>query len=270
MAANKGLSKEILEMAQKFGADVAGIASVDDLQNSPSHTIHHKLEHYQGVGSRDDGVTSPGKIAWPSGALSAIVIAVAHPEDKPELDWWQRGVQGGTPGNRKLISINAKLSGWLESENGIKTKNLPYHIEYGGIFLKDAGVQAGLGCIGRNNLFVSKKYGPRVRLRALLLYVELPPTGPIEFDPCLNCAKPCLAACPQRAFQKQVYRREDYKMDDLPGRDGYFSRDLCSQQMKQDIYASGETRLNPEHWDNQGPPVKYCRRCEFSCPVGKI
>lgn len=270
MAANKRLSKQILEMALEIGADVAGIASVDALKNSPSHMVYGKLDHYRGVGTREDSIVAPGAIAWPTGTQSAIVIAISHPEDKPELDWWQGGLKGGTPGNRELMRINTELCRWLENDKGIKTESLPYHIEFGGIFLKDAGVLAGLGCIGENNLFVSKLYGPRVRLRAVLLDIELPPTGPIEFDPCLNCAKPCLVACPQRAFRTQVYRREDYKIDGLPGRDGYFSRDLCSQQMKQDIYASGQSKLNPEQWDDQGPPVKYCRRCEFSCPIGKI
>ncbi len=270
MAANKRLSKQILEMALKSGADLAGIAGVDALKNSPSHIIFGKLDHYRGVGSRQDNVDAPVKIAWPAGALSAVVIAISHPEHKPELDWWQAGIKGGTPGNRALMRINTELSGWLEKEKGIKTKRLPYHIEFGGIFLKDAGVLAGLGCIGQNNLFVSKQYGPRARLRAVLLDIELPSSGPIDFDPCSACTKPCLAACPQRTFQNQVYRREDYKIDGLPGRDGYFSRDLCSKQMKQDIYAGGQNKLNPEQWDDRGPPVKYCRRCELACPVGKI
>lgn len=270
MAADKRLSKQLLEKALKLGADLAGIAGVEALKNSPSHLIYGKLDHYAGVGSRGDGIVAPGTIAWPTGALSALVIAIAHPEDKAELDWWQGGLEGGTPGNRELIRINAQLSDWLEKEKGITAKNLPYHIEFGGIFLKDAAVLAGLGCIGQNNMFVSKKFGPRVRLRAMLLDIEMAPTGPVDFDPCLNCAKPCLAACPRRAFQQQVYRQEDYKIEGLPGRDGFFSRDLCSKQMKQDIYASGESKLNMIRRDEPGPPVKYCRRCEFSCPVGKI
>ncbi|MEA3231699.1 MAG: hypothetical protein U9Q05_08095 [Thermodesulfobacteriota bacterium] len=63
------------------------------------------------------------------------------------------------------------MSIWLEKEKGITAEKLPYHIESGGIFLKDAAALAGLGCIGKNNMLVLMKYGPRVRLRALLLNI---------------------------------------------------------------------------------------------------
>jgi epoxyqueuosine reductase len=270
MTAEKKLTEQILKKTLELGADLAGMASIETLKNSPSHIIYGKLNHYRGVGSKEDVSVAPGKIAWPSGALSAAVIAVVHPEDKPELDWWQSELKGGTPGNRELRKISSGLSDWLEKEKGITAKKLPYHIESGGIFLKDAAALAGLGCFGKNNMFVSVKYGPRVRLRALLLNIELPSTGPVEFDPCLNCEMPCRAACPRHAFHARVYHREDYNIDGLPGRDGFFSRDLCNSQMEQDTSASGENKINMERRREPDVPVKYCRRCEFSCPVGKI
>jgi len=77
----------------------------------------------------------------------------------------------------------------------VPTWPLPYHIENGGIYLKDAAVLAGLGTIGRNNLLITPEFGPRVRLRALLAGVDLPPTGPAGFDPCEGCPAPCLTDC---------------------------------------------------------------------------
>jgi epoxyqueuosine reductase len=47
-----------------------------------------------------------------------------------------------------LISINDGLSKWLEEKKGVETKKLPYYIEQGGVFLKDAAAMAGLGCSG--------------------------------------------------------------------------------------------------------------------------
>jgi epoxyqueuosine reductase len=41
---------------------------------------------------------------------------------------------------------------------------------------------AGLGCIGKNNLLVNQIYGPRIRLRAILLDAALPSIRAVEFN----------------------------------------------------------------------------------------
>jgi epoxyqueuosine reductase len=75
----------------------------------------------------------------------------------------------------------------------------------GGIFLKDAAVLVGLGCIGRNNLLLTPELGSKVRLLAMLLEAELAPTGPIDFYPCEGCEEFCRKACPQNAFGETVF-----------------------------------------------------------------
>ena len=135
-----------------MGASVAGIASVEALKNSPSHVVFEKLDGFDRVRPMDPGDAAPGQTAWPVNAGSAVVVGVEHSEDKPELDWWQEGLRGGTLGNRILMDITSKLANWLEKGTGYKTYKLPYHFERGGIFLKDAAVVAGLGCIGKKNL----------------------------------------------------------------------------------------------------------------------
>jgi epoxyqueuosine reductase len=165
---NKNIQKEIIEKAREFGADLAGIANVENLKNSPSHLIYGKLGEYNTVGDKPPEELKRGEIAWPQNAKSAIIIAVEHPEDKPELDWWKADHKGGTPGNGILISINNQLVEWLQNEKKIKAKSLAYHIEHKGIFLKDTAAIAGLGCIGKNNILITPQYGPRVRLRAIL------------------------------------------------------------------------------------------------------
>jgi epoxyqueuosine reductase len=88
------------------------------------------------------------------------------------------------------------LSEWIAHTFSIKTYKLPYFVEKDGIFLNDAAVYAGLGCIGKNNLVISPEYGPRIRFRALLLNKEAKSTDPCEFNPCENCGQPCRSACP--------------------------------------------------------------------------
>ena len=265
---DKDINAQIIEQAINFGASVAGIANVEVLKKSPSHVVFGKLDRYNTAGMKDSGNAAPGQITWPDNAGSAVVVGVEHPEAKPELDWWQDGFRGGTRGNSILIDINSRLSVWLAKEKGYKTHKLPYYIENGGIFLKDAAVMAGLGCIGRSNLFVTPGYGPRVRLRAILLDAELPATGAMEFNPCKGCDMPCRTACPQAAFQKRIYRKFELGLDALPGRSGVFSRQLCNDQMEMDI--NNCEKIEVKEHDRPVKLIKYCRLCEFTCPVGKV
>jgi len=186
---SQGLIQVINEKAVELGADLVGIANIADLKLSPSHAISEKMTEFNGVGTSKEDGNNRGVVTWLDGFKSAVVIAVAHPVVKPEMDWW---VSGNTSGNHQLIRIVSGLATWLESEAGIKCSQIPYHIERGGIYLKDAAVLAGLGCIGRNNMLITAQYGPRLRLRALLIDSELPSTGASEFDPCDSCSAPCL------------------------------------------------------------------------------
>ena len=260
---NQELRQVIYEKAMEFGADLVGIANVADLKLSPSHEISGKMPEYSGVGTKKEGGQNRGVVNWPDGFKSAIVIAVAHHIDKPEMDWW---VTGNTSGNHQLIRIVSKLATWLEIEAGIKCLKLPYHIERGGVYLKDAAVLAGLGCIGKNNLLITPQYGPRLRLRAMLTNAELLSEGASGFDPCENCRAPCHTACPQNAFEKQTYFPAVYGQTKLPGRSGSYNRIDCNQEMI--INEANFEEVQVENQEIAGKRVKYCRECELACPVG--
>ncbi len=259
---------QIIEKAKEKGAAMAGIASVELLKKTPSHEILNmktglEIEDFAGI-------------SWPQDANSALVIAVSHPEDKPELDWWDAK---SSPGNNILIRIIRELSVWIQEEYGIKTQEMPYAVERGGIYLKDTAVLAGLCCIGRDNLLITPELGPRVRLRAMLLSEELPSTGPISFDPCDGCEEFCRKECPQNAFAERILLSSDVGMATLPGRDGFFSRAKCLVQMNKDakdseldlddnvhLVSDSEEDFN---MDARFKYSKYCRKCESSCPIGK-
>ncbi len=268
MAALSGIdiTGRIVEKAKSLGASLVGVASVGPLKQSPSHLIYPKMEQNSGVGSRESeqGI-KPGEVAWPAGAKSAVVIAVEHGEAHPALDWWYG--KKSPPGNRILMRINKALSEWVEETFQITTHKLPYHIEKGGIFLKDAAVMAGLGCIGKSNILVTPQFGPRIRLRAMLLETEIASTGPINFDPCEGCDQFCRQACPQHAFDHIVFSPEEIGIEKLPGRDGSFSRPTCNIQMGKDIDAAFE-ETDPQSGEME-KIIKYCRRCELACPVGR-
>ena len=174
----------ILEQARALGATAAGVAELRTRAAAPSY-----------AGAELVDLTG-----------SLVVITLDHPADAPELDWW--GGRGGTLGNRQLIKTSRGLVRWLRREHDVTARDLAYQVERGGIFLKDAAALAGLGGVGQNNLLLTRDQGPRVRLRALQVELELEPTGPVEDDPCAGCDRPCHQACPQRAFADGSYDRD--------------------------------------------------------------
>ncbi|MEJ2639934.1 MAG: epoxyqueuosine reductase [Desulfosarcinaceae bacterium] len=289
MGSSSKLTDRIITKAISLGATIAGIASVESLKISPSHRIYPKIgmdlnEHF----SKTKDNIQLEEVHWPEDAVSALVIGIEHNADKPELDWWDGK---GTPGNRMLIKINSRLSEWIEKTFHINTYKLPYFVERGGIFLKDAAVMAGLGCIGKNNLVITPRYGPRIRFRALLLSQEAESTESSEFNPCQNCWQPCRRACPANAFKKMVYPPEDLDQSSLPGLNGDYDRVACNIKMEKDIDEAAmmiaqhakkqqEIRQLIHEFEkshlkaprNSDPSfnycVKYCRKCELSCPVG--
>jgi len=227
------LTEKIVAKAKSLGAAIAGVASVESLKESPSHRIYPKIDmnlevHWQDA--KDDYKRE--EFAWLEYSVSVVVVGVAHNADDPELDWWDGK---GTPGNRILIRINKKLSAWIENTFPIKTYKLPYYVDKGGIFLKDAAVMAGLGCIGKNNLVITPGYGPRIRFRALLLDQEAEATGPFEFNPCEGCTQPCRKSCPIKAFQNTVYLADALGQSKLPGINGTYDRVSCNMKMEKDI-----------------------------------
>lgn len=260
------LYSQILVKAKELGASLVGIANVIDLKKAPSYTVTPLMPPYCGTGADKEkvGNLKSGEVNWPAEAKSVVVIAYAHPEDQPEMDYWYGSID--PIGNKKLIQIVKDLMAWLQRYYGIKAFHLPYHVERGGIYLKDAAVVAGMGCIGKNNLVVSPQYGPRIRLRGLTVDANLPSTGPILFNPCPFCDEICTRSCPEGSFSKKIYTVSEYGRHELPGRTGDYDRLLCNRQMKVNENSALEQQV--DDIGKRVRVVRYCRRCEFSCPVG--
>ncbi|UCE63452.1 MAG: epoxyqueuosine reductase [Nitrospirota bacterium] len=260
------LVRLITAKAKEYGADLAGVVSVDDLKRSPSHVII-EMPKFEVAGTKPVEGRKCGVVEWPGGARSAIVIAVAHPSEKPELDWWVTGSSAGnTAGNLMLMSVVSKLAEWLEKERKIRFFKLPYHIEHGTVYMKDTAALAGLGCIGENNLLLTPQYGPRQRLRVMLTDADLPTTGVPDFDLCTYYPMPCREACPQDAFAEKIHSKEEYGFAELPERSGVYSRVRCNQQMG--INNADFEAIEIEGQKKPGKRVKYCRECELACPAG--
>jgi epoxyqueuosine reductase len=228
MTAADELTAVLIDRAERHEGVVAGACAVADVLAGPSHRAEPE--------ALDDSLPTRG---------SLLVLGLHHPESDPELDWWQRG---NTNGNRRLSAAGNRLSDWLADTYGVAARDLPYPVEKGGVFLKDAAVLAGLGVIGQSNLLIHPQYGANIRLRAVWVDRELEPTGPLtDFDPCQDCPQPCLAACPRHALENARYSRPDCQVE------------MAANQDAQEII-----RQDPEN-DRPVWAIKYCRACETGC-----
>ncbi len=188
------LGLEIINKAKEFGADLAGIARVADLKKSPSHIMSEMMPDFENISAKKVEGRKQGIVEWPGNAKSALVIAIAHPSGKPELDWWILGGKskaGNTPGNRILMSIVNQLADWLKFNKQLESMKLPYHIEHGGIYMKDTAVLAGLGCVGKNNILVTPQFGPRQRFRVMLCHLETSDTSNVIRSSSIGCSFAC-------------------------------------------------------------------------------
>ena len=242
MASKAFLTTEVISQAESYDGIRAGIVRLEDVLKGPSYQA--TSEGSRSTTHLDDVEV----VSWPTEARTVLVLGLYHPVKDPRLDWWERG---DTWGNRRLREISELLKQWLREKYDLAAQPLPYHVERGGLFLKDAAVLSGIGIIGRNNLFLHPVWGPRIRLRSILLEGELQTTEALEgFSPCEACEGFCQKACPRKAFPQ-----------------GKYSRQICRKQMNNDVehkVPDGEIGENGK----RNLVIKYCRACELSCPVG--
>jgi epoxyqueuosine reductase len=79
--------------------------------------------------------------------------------------------------------------------------------KYSGIFPhKTAAIMAGLGWIGKNGLFISDKYGPRVRLGTILTDMEFEVGNNSIAGKCGSCRK-CVDSCPAGALTGNCWEK---------------------------------------------------------------
>jgi epoxyqueuosine reductase len=245
MPADPSISDEIIACARAYPGIRAGIARLEDVLRAPSYQATPEGEWSTSLSVLQESTVPE----WPQEARSVLVLGLHHPKNDLRLDWWEHG---NTNGNRRLMEVSESLKQWLRKEHNLRAYPLPYHVEWGGLFLKDAAVLAGLGIIGKSNLLLHPEWGPRIRLRSILVEGDLQPNEPIEgFSPCETCDTPCHKVCPQEAFSSGTYHRPN-----------------CITQLDADVankVPGGEIDQN----GNSIVVIKYCRACELACPVGK-
>jgi epoxyqueuosine reductase len=116
---------------------------------------------------------------------------------------------------------------------------------------KMVGTRAGLGWIGKSDLFISRKFGPRLRLASILVDHPVKPLDtPINKSRCGKC-NVCVEACPAKAISGKLW---NIKID----RDEYYDAFKCQKKaMELTLAATGQN----DH--------EICGICISVCPAGR-
>ena len=182
MNQNSELTREIRNYCKKIGVDIVGFADPGLFDRFPKF---HKPEYFL------------------KDAKTVIVIGM-HIYDIVLDAWFEDSKRSFHFADTILENFCYKIKNFI-SEQGYISKIISYTP---GFFLKDAAALAGIGPVGKNNLLITEKFGPQVRLRALTTTAPLKYGTPIlESKYCENCSK-CIEACPVQALNGEKYNRE--------------------------------------------------------------
>lgn len=163
--------------------------------------------------------------------------------------------------NRELGEVSSSIESLL-NQNNIRCKAVPptFHdarldasyMETLTVPLshKMVATRAGLGWIGKTDLFISEVYGPRVRLCSVLLEDKIEPVSfPVEKSRCGKCMV-CVNACPGKTATGKEWDINTYRNEFF---DPFKCRDYCRKTAKERL----------------GIEISICGICISVCPIGK-
>ena len=115
---------------------------------------------------------------------------------------------------------------------------------------KMVATRAGLGWIGKTDLLITKKFGPRLRLTSILLKDRvIPESKPIDLSCCGTC-NICVVVCPAKAANGRMW---DITVD----REEFFDAGKCRNQCAE----FGRSGLSMD--------ARVCGMCVAACPIGR-
>jgi len=202
----KGFTKNIKLITQHYGATDVGIAKLTD---------SNYYSHFGGVNEHLD-IHQYGEKVVPQ-YKTAIVFTMEMDLDHINRAPHYEELMTTENEYLKLAFTGARLEMYLK-ELGYRAQSM--NGEYYEVPLVPIAHDAGLGQIGMCNHIVTKKYGNRVRLGAVLTTLELDYDSPIDYglhELCKKCAL-CLMNCPSRSIthkQREVNGRIFYKFNDV-------------------------------------------------------
>ena len=181
----------------------------------------------------------------------AIVIAQRYEYPLPDEGYNEEKFHHVLVGSKTAIDEKINRINQLADKYGIKSfvpptsqmdeteLKAPFSFKY-------AAVQAGLGWIGKNGVLITREFGPRVRLGAILMDYPLDCGNPVKKSFCGNC-NACVEACPWKLITG-INWTVSTKRDDL------LDYQVCNKKRSEYLKICGRKH--------------ECGYCILACPRG--
>lgn len=142
----------------------------------------------------------------------------------------------------------------------------------GDISLRHVAVGAGLGIIGKNRLLMTRQWGPRIRLGAVVTDALLITDSPLSENLCDDCGI-CVQTCPAEALNTHTLK-DAIKCLGKQQKWGLAAHIRYMQKLVESPLEEQKAMLrDPEYWNlyqAQSITLMYtCYECVNCCPVGK-
>ena len=183
---------------------------------------------------------------------SAIVMAAPYGKQLTEETYREQDFEDGIQSAKgRLEDLVRQLETLLEASGAAyelppaaqsdeKELLAPFSFKY-------AATRAGIGWIGKNDVVITRRYGPRVRLSAVLVDMTLTPGIPVTESECPEDCFLCVEACPCKALY-------GVQWDASKNRSELIDYHRCNRMRSSFI-----PRLGRKH---------ACGRCFAACPFG--
>lgn len=183
---------------------------------------------------------------------SAFVFAVPYGKQLTLKTYKETDFESGIMQAKDVINkVVAKI------ETILKTQSIKYFIPpvaqkseeelLAPFSFKYAAVNAGLGWIGRNDVVITEKYGPRVRLSAILIDENFTYAEGITESKCPKDCNLCVQVCPHNALKGETWNLKKLRTE-------LIDYHLCNEMRSK--YISTHGRKNS------------CGLCLAVCPYG--
>ena len=181
----ENLTTFIKELALNYGADIVGIARLE----KHHHYLHRGDIYGMGVGYGNRIHLSYQYAIVVASALNKEMINRAA-----KVGVWTAAMLGYA----RITAVTAELALYIKSL-GFEAQTDNFFEYYSPI--TPLAAAAGIGQIGRCNCVISKEYGNRLKIGAVLTNIPLIEDGPVDFgmvEFCQACLK-CAVDCPAKA-----------------------------------------------------------------------
>ncbi len=184
---------------------------------------------------------------------SALVFAVPYGEQLSTADYTEERFEQGIQSAKSRLEDVVGEIGEALRQHGVKYWIPPVaqenETELRALFsFKTAAARAGLGWFGKNDVIITERYGPRVRLSAILIDAQFTCGKPYTESQCPEDCTLCVDICPCRALKN---RRWTEGME----RDEIIDYQKCNRMRSAFIPKLGRKNA--------------CGRCLAACPVGR-